>query len=299
MKFAKKLSSQLSVFGSAICCAVLSSVVIAQTGDFNQDGAFDCTDIDALGAEIVAGTNNLLFDLDGNSLVNSDDRYEWLVEAGAANLPSGNPYLGADANLDGFVDISDFNAWNEQKFTFNSSFCSGDFNSDGTIDGSDFMLWNLNKFTNSDVAQPARPAAGSLDETVTFTYDPESGLLSMDTGDIGVNCFTVTGPTPFETMDLGSGSVDENGSQWLFSAFNEDLKWMSLETSDASGYFELAMLEPGLTADDFGQIGFMNQALETGTTTIQIVQPNTVPEPGGLMLITISTAAMLLSRRRR
>ena len=45
MKFAKKLSSQLSVFGSAICCAVLSSVVIAQTGDFNQDGAFDCTDL--------------------------------------------------------------------------------------------------------------------------------------------------------------------------------------------------------------------------------------------------------------
>ena len=34
-----------------------------------------------------------------------------------ANLASGNSYLMGDANLDGVVDVSDFNAWNSNKFT--------------------------------------------------------------------------------------------------------------------------------------------------------------------------------------
>ena len=73
---------------------------------------------------------------------------------------------------------------------------------------------------------------------------------------------------------------------------------MSLKTTNASGYFELAMLEPGLTADDFGQIGFMNQAFESGTTSIQIVQPNTVPEPG-LVPMMYGATLLLLTRFRR
>ena len=278
--------------------ATTVGVSFAQTGDFNQDGAYDCADIDALVAEIVAGTNSLPFDLDGDALVNHRDQGVWLRDAGAMNLPSGGSYLGADANLDGFVDISDFNVWNQHNFNSIPSFCSGDFNADGHIDVGDFMLWNNFKFQSSDSTRPATPAPGSLDEMVTFAYDPESGLLSMDTGGIGVNCFTVTGPTPLEMMDLNNGSLDENGSRWLFSEFNENLKWLSLETSDASGYFELAMLEPGLTADDFGQIGFMNQAFESGTTSIRIIQPSVVPEPG-LMPMMFGATLLLLTRYRR
>lgn len=299
MKLVYKLISQLRFVGPAICFVVVHAA-FAQTGDFNQDGIYDCFDIDALNTEISAGTDNLAFDLDGDGMVNQVDQFEWFEEAGAVNLPSGNSYLPADGNLDGSVDVSDFNLWNDEKFTNNPAYCSGDYNADGDVDVSDFMIWNNNVFLSSDSASGRRPSPGAIDGKVTFAYDPESGLLTMDTGDIGVNCFAFNGPNPLDTMDLGSGFVDDNGSLWQFSEYESHLKWLSNESTDASGVFELAVLETGLTADDFGEIGFMNQALEMGTTTIQIVQqPSVVPEPSGFMLMVISAAAMLLSRRCR
>jgi hypothetical protein len=57
--------------------------------------------------------------------------------------------LTADANLDGAVDVSDFNVWNGNKFTMTPAWCSGDFNADGSVDVSDFNAWNSNKFQTS------------------------------------------------------------------------------------------------------------------------------------------------------
>jgi hypothetical protein len=83
--------------------------------------------------------------------VNLADRDAWLVEGGAQNpaQTGGNPFLLGDANLDGFVDGSDFGIWNANKFTANAAWCSGDFSADGFVDGSDFGVWNSNKFTSS------------------------------------------------------------------------------------------------------------------------------------------------------
>ena len=119
--------------------------------DFNDDGNIDGIDINLLQANIVNGpADPAMFDLTGDGLVTIADRNEWLAQAGAANLTSGNPYLPGDANLDGFVDGSDFNAWNGSKFTANSDWTRGDFNADGFVDGSDFNIWNGNKFTAAD-----------------------------------------------------------------------------------------------------------------------------------------------------
>ena len=85
------------------------------------------------------------------------DRDAWLAAAGAANLSSGGSYLLGDANLDGAVDVSDFNLWNGHKFTNAAAWCRGDFNADGSVDVSDFNLWNGNKFTNADAAPVAVP----------------------------------------------------------------------------------------------------------------------------------------------
>ncbi len=68
-------------------------------------------------AEVVAMTNNPNFDLTGDGHVDVDDVDAWLAEAGASELPSGQPYLRGDANLDGIVDGLDFIAWNAHKFT--------------------------------------------------------------------------------------------------------------------------------------------------------------------------------------
>ena len=116
-------------------------------GDFNGDGAYDCTDVDSLVMEIAAGSNDSDFDLTGDGTVDGADLQAWLAEAGNNNI--GAPYLDGDANLDGVVDVGDFNVWNNGKFTSMAAWCSGDFNADGVVDVGDFNIWNNNKFQSS------------------------------------------------------------------------------------------------------------------------------------------------------
>ncbi len=130
------------------------------SGDFNGDGTYDCDDVDPLVAEIVAGTNNASFDLTGDSLVNGEDLAAWLAEGGNAEV--GGAFLEGDANLDGSVDVSDFNIWNGQKFSSNAGWCGGDFNADGSVDVSDFNIWNGKKFQSSGGALVPEPASWSL-----------------------------------------------------------------------------------------------------------------------------------------
>jgi hypothetical protein len=120
------------------------------SADFNGDGLVDCIDVDSLVMEIVAENHDPAFDLTGDGVVDTADLDEWRVLGGAANLPSGNPYLVGDAGLDGVVDGLDFIEWNSHKFTNLAAWCNGDFNADGVVDGLDFILWNENKFSSSD-----------------------------------------------------------------------------------------------------------------------------------------------------
>ena len=129
-------------------------------GDFDNNGIYDCADIDALVGEVVAGNDTSSFDLDGNGVVNDTDIEAWLLEAGEANIGPGRAYLMGDANLDGFVDVGDFNIWNNNNFTTIPEWCSGDFNADGVVDVGDFNLWNNYNFSASDHA--AVPEPGSL-----------------------------------------------------------------------------------------------------------------------------------------
>ncbi|HEY6563595.1 MAG TPA: choice-of-anchor tandem repeat NxxGxxAF-containing protein, partial [Pirellulaceae bacterium] len=133
--------------------STLVQLRVLPSGDFAQDGVYNCADVDELTIRIASGTGTAVFDMNGDSLVNVADLTEWLAIAGAANLPSGNPYRPGDANLDGVVDGSDFGVWNSNKFTAAPFWCSGDFSADGLVDGSDFGIWNSNKFTSSDAGR--------------------------------------------------------------------------------------------------------------------------------------------------
>lgn len=141
-------------------------------GDFDNDGDYDCTDVNALTAAVGSGGSVPLFDLNGDDLLSLADVDQWRVEAGSANLGAGRVYRVGDANLDSAVDVSDFNLWNAAKFTSNTNWCHGNFNADGVIDGTDFGLWNSNKFTSASAGNqtlnntkmsfpdfPMRPAA--------------------------------------------------------------------------------------------------------------------------------------------
>lgn len=135
---------------------------VGNSGDFDGNGIYECDDIDALTQEIAAGTNNPQFDLTGDNAVNRDDLTEWRAEAGAVNLASGAPFPAGDANLDGTVDVSDFNLWNGSKFTNIAAWCSGDFDANGAVDVSDFNVWNANKFTSADTVAVPEPGSAAL-----------------------------------------------------------------------------------------------------------------------------------------
>ena len=107
-------------------------------------------------------SNTSSFDLTNDGSVNGDDLSAWLVTAGESNLGAGRAYLVGDANLDGSVDVGDFNVWNSNQFTNTAAWCSGDFNADGSVDVGDFNLWNSNKFTSSDVSSVPEPGGLSI-----------------------------------------------------------------------------------------------------------------------------------------
>lgn len=138
------------------------NVTATLLSDLDHDGTAGCSDVDALVAEIAAGTNDIEFDLTGDGNVDTADLDAWLGFAGTLLTASGNPILPGDANLDGFVDVTDFNIWNTSNFTETPAWCSGDFTADGFVDVSDFNVWNINNFTSSDATLVPEPGATTI-----------------------------------------------------------------------------------------------------------------------------------------
>ena len=130
--------------------------------DFDLNDSCNLADIDMLIAEIAAGTNDAALDINGDGVVDLDDRDDWLSAAGSQNLASGNAYLLGDGNLDGVVDVADFNLWNGNKFTSTAAWSQGDFNADGFSDVGDFNIWNGTKFTSSLDTTAAVPEPSAL-----------------------------------------------------------------------------------------------------------------------------------------
>ncbi|MEM7312043.1 MAG: cytochrome c peroxidase [Planctomycetota bacterium] len=127
--------------------------------DFNDDNLCNVDDLNQLLAEgpirdgVPVDGTNAMFDMNGDGTLDNVDRDLWLFEAGQANGLR-EAYLLGDANLDGLVDVSDFNRWNLGKFTTSTDWDTGDFNGDGLVDVSDFNIWNLKKFTAATDAVP-------------------------------------------------------------------------------------------------------------------------------------------------
>ena len=126
-------------------------------GDFDSNGTYECSDIDTLVAAIASGDNSPAFDITGDGQVNIADLDRWRSLAGSENLGAGIAYPIGDANLDSTVDVSDFNRWNENRFSITPAWCSGDFNADGVVDTSDFNLWNEFKFTTASPSVVPEP----------------------------------------------------------------------------------------------------------------------------------------------
>ncbi len=136
--------------------------VAGVTGDFDADGDYALADIDRLVAGIVSGANSPALDLNADGMVNQADLQAWLVEAGDRELPSEMPYRAGDGNLDGIVDVSDFNIGLTRRQAINPGWSGGDFNADGVTNRADFAIWNTNRFSVTSLASAVPEPDGSV-----------------------------------------------------------------------------------------------------------------------------------------
>lgn len=118
------------------------------TGDYNSDRGVGVHDLDLLIAAINDGSNEARFDLNGNGVVDVEDRDEW--------LSTFEQSLVGDANLDGTVDSGDLNIvglnWQSDSV---SGWAQGDFNGDGKVNSSDLNDVGRNWRVSGAAAAPA------------------------------------------------------------------------------------------------------------------------------------------------
>jgi hypothetical protein len=115
-------------------------ILFGTSGDFNGNGILDAADIDALQAEIRAGTNNVEFDVTNDGLVNTEDRNFWVIDLA-------NTFMG-DANLDGEFNSSDLIAVltvgeYEDNLAGNSTWAEGDWDGDAEFGSGDFLAFQF------------------------------------------------------------------------------------------------------------------------------------------------------------
>ena len=104
-----------------------------RTGDFDGDGDIDADDIDALGAAITAGSTDLVFDMDGNGLVELADFDLHVTTLVDTLIGEGSGTMFGDFNLDGLVDLIDLAVIGEQ-YGVGTGWATGDSNGDALVD---------------------------------------------------------------------------------------------------------------------------------------------------------------------
>ena len=200
----------------------------AAAADFDMDGSLDGDDVDSLIAEIAAGTNNPDFDLTGDNLVNAADLEDWITNRKGT--------VSGDANLDFVVDVSDFNSWNQNKFTQGGGWTGGDFSGDGSTDVTDFNIWNSFKFQTGT----------GTEAFVDFGLTQDTGVSPIDniTSELGI-CGNVNASNfvSAELTLLGSGNslaIPANGD---FELTRSEVETAFGPIDDGGLVFELAKVD--------------------------------------------------------
>ena len=163
------------------------------------------------------------------------------------------------------------------------------------MSGADLNLWRQNFGVNA--ASLSSAFAFSLDEADTlaigdemaaFTYDPETGELSVDADDQEVWSINVA--------TLADSFATQLPAAWASAEFDGELEWTDPSAGGAAldGTFALGTLESGLNASDFGRVlYFTNDRSDAQFATVQVV-----PEPATVAVLGLG-GLMIATRRRR
>jgi hypothetical protein len=135
----------LTVFASSMSAGkfdgVLDSLSITPmsdiAGDFSANGILDAADIDELSAQIRAGTTDLLYDLNTDSIVDDLDRQAWVHDLSQT-------FFG-DADLNRTFDSTDLvqvlaSGDYEDGVDLNSGWATGDWDGEGDFTSSDLVV---------------------------------------------------------------------------------------------------------------------------------------------------------------
>ena len=124
---------------------VVTNAAQGLLGDFNNDGAVDAIDIDAMAAALRTGSTISIFDIDNSGTVDWND-YDYLITDVICTL-------FGDATLDLVVSLNDFGIL-AANFGQPGGWAKGDFNGDGLIDYDDFDLLSGNYNSSSTPCSP-------------------------------------------------------------------------------------------------------------------------------------------------
>jgi len=159
------------VAGGAVAIGPYASLEIVISGGGNEFMAGTYTLIRAGGG--LSGTFAEVTVLGGYVSVNGNGlTYDEI--AGTLTLTLDMDLNPADGNLDGQTDVSDRIIWNNNNFTYGTTFATGDYNNDGQTDVSDRIVWNNNNFTFATAPQPAPPPAAQAPGAVLTTASPSA-----------------------------------------------------------------------------------------------------------------------------
>ena len=259
-----------------IALALQATVIHAQTGDFNGDGLWNCSDSYELSTAIVSGGSTQIFDLNGDGMLGQADMTSWLGLAGNANLGPGESYIYGDLTLNGYADLADADIIQFSAYTTGTGYCRGDLNVDGRVDAYDNAIMFANLFTNYESVDGAgsdgTPTLGLLD----YIYDPDSGKMWVDAGGDVVNGWAIPGPEAIEHNELAN-SFGEFGTFFRPSIFFAGAEQVINRNFPLTGIFQINTYDAGLNEADFGEVitTRLPDRFQNGSTPWETTSPRT------------------------